>query len=99
MLPTSHCVGSIAKTSKKAGCILSLLVLALFPHDLAAQGLPVETGSHLPVALWFIGAAVLGLVIAYGIMRNRTRTRAEKHITEQATKNNYAEENRERVSH
>jgi uncharacterized integral membrane protein len=64
----------------------------LFPHDLAAQGLPVETGSHLPVALWFIGAAVLGLVIAYGIMRNRT----EKHIT---TKNNYAEENRDCVSH
>ena len=99
MLPISHCEWPIAKTSKKAGFILSLLVLALFPHDLAAQGLPVETGSHLPVALWFIGAAVLGLVIAYGIMRNRTRTRAEKHITEQATKNNYAEENRDRVSH
>jgi hypothetical protein len=76
--------------------ILPQLVLALFSDDLAAQGLPVETGSHLPVALWFIGAAVLGLVIAYGIMRNRTRTRAEKHIT---TKNNYAEENRDCVSH
>jgi len=57
MLPISHCEWPIAKTSKKAGFILSLLVLALFPHDLAAQGLPVETGSHLPVALWFIGAA------------------------------------------
>jgi hypothetical protein len=64
-----------------------------------AQGLPVETGSHLPVALWFIGAAVLGLVLAYGIMRNRSRTRAEKHITDQATKKAYAQENRDRVSH
>ena len=27
----------------------------------------------LPVALWFIGAAVFGLVLAYGIMRNRSR--------------------------
>ena len=57
MLPISHCEWPIAKTSKKAGFILSLLVLALFPHDLAAQGLPVETGSHLPVASRFIGAA------------------------------------------
>jgi hypothetical protein len=99
MLPISHRERLSAVTSKTAVIILPLLVLALFPDDLAAQGLPVETGSHLPVALWFIGAAVLGLVIAYGIMRNRTRTRAEKHITEQATKNNYAEENRDRVSH
>ena len=99
MLPISHCERSFAGTSKTGVIILALLVLALFPDDLAAQGLPAETGSHLPVALWFIGAAVLGLVIAYGIMRNRTRTRAEKHITDQATKNAYAEENRDRVSH
>ena len=52
----------------------------------------METGSYLPVALWFIGAAVLGLVIAYGIMR-------KKHITDQATRYAYAEENRDRVSH
>ena len=91
--------GRLAVTSKAAVIILPLLFLALFPDDLAAQGLPVETGSHIPVAIWFIGAAVLGLVLAYGIMRNRSRTRAEKHITDQATKNNYAEENRDRVSH
>ena len=97
MLPISN-RGRLAVTSKAAVIILPLLFLA-FPDDLAAQGLPVETGSHIPVALWFIGAAVLGLVLAYGIMRNRTRTRAEKHITDQATKNNYAEENRDRVSH
>jgi hypothetical protein len=99
MLPISHCERSFAGTSKAAVIILALVVLALFPADLAAQGLPVETGYHFPVALWFIGAAVLGLAIAYGIMRNRSRTRAEKHITDQATKNAYAEENRDRVSH
>jgi hypothetical protein len=77
--------------------MLALLVFVLFPGDLAAQGLPTETGSHLPVALWFIGAGVLGLVLAYGIFRNRSRTGAEKQITEQATKRRYAEEERDRV--
>ena len=40
---------------------------------------------------------VLGLVMAYGILRNRRRTRAEKQITEQATKSRYAEQERDRV--
>ena len=71
-----------------------LVLLTLFPRDLAAQGQPVETASHMPVALWFIGAAVLGLVLAYGIMRNRRRTRAEKQMTEQATRDQYARDNR-----
>jgi len=35
-------------------------------------------------------------VLAYGIIRNRSRTRAEKQITEQATKSRYAEEERDR---
>ena len=69
MLPISN-RGRLAVTSKAAVIILPLLFLAV-PDDLAAQGLPVETGSHIPVAIWFIGAAVLGLVLAYGIMRNR----------------------------
>jgi hypothetical protein len=69
----------------------------IFPDDLAAQGLPTATGSHFPVALWFVGAGVLGLVLAYGIIRNRSRTRAEKQVTEQATKRRYAEEERDRV--
>jgi len=77
--------------------MLALLVLVLFPNELSAQGLPTETGSHLPVALWFVGAGVLGLVIAYGIVRNRSRTGAERRITEQATKLRYAEEERDRV--
>ena len=74
--------------------IMALFTLLAFPNNLSAQGLPVETGSHLPVALWFIGAGILGLVLAYGIMRNRTRTRADKQRTEQATKDLYAKENR-----
>jgi hypothetical protein len=65
----------------------------LLPASAAAQGLPVDTGSHLPVALWAIGTAILGLALAYGIMRNRTRTNLEKRVTEQATENLYAEEN------
>ena len=71
-----------------------LMLLTFFPGELAAQGQPVETASHVPVALWFIGAGVLALVLAYGIMRNRRRTRAEKAITEQATKDLYARDNR-----
>ena len=64
----------------------------LLPHELAAQGLPVRTGSHVPVWLWFIGSGILGLAIAYGIIRTRNRTRAEKATTEQATKTLYAKE-------
>jgi hypothetical protein len=48
-----------------------------------------------PVALWWVGTLLIGLALAYGIMRNRTRTRAEKDLTERATKKLYAEEARE----
>ncbi|WP_375411291.1 hypothetical protein [uncultured Bradyrhizobium sp.] len=76
---------------------LILVALVLFPVDLAAQGQPVQNGSMLPVAIWGLGAIVLGFVMAYAILRNRNRTRAEKQQTEQATKNLYAEEERDRV--
>jgi hypothetical protein len=85
-------ISSGGRTTAKLAATLA--ALTLFPGELAAQGQPVETASHLPVALWFIGAGVLGLVLAYGIMRNRRRTRAEKQITEQATKDLYAREKR-----
>ena len=49
----------------------------------------------VPVALWWIGAFLLGLTMAYGIMRNRTRTRAEKDLTERATKKLYENEAQE----
>jgi hypothetical protein len=66
------------------------------PTNLPAQGLPVYTGSHVPLYLWFLGSVILGLALAYGILRNRRRSRAERATTEQATKNLYAEEDRER---
>jgi len=71
-----------------AGVLLGTLV-SVPAH---AQGLPVETGSHFPVALWALGAAVLGLVLAYGIAKNRRRTRSEAELTDRATKNLYARE-------
>jgi hypothetical protein len=42
--------------------MLAFPYLLFFPGDVLAQGLPVETGSPIPVAIWFAGAAVLGLV-------------------------------------
>ena len=79
--------------------IVSLAFVAgvLLPHELAAQGLPVRTGSHVPVWLWFIGAGILGLAIAYGIMQNSKRSAAEKATTERATRDLYAKEDRERT--
>ena len=71
---------------------LSTFAFSIAPNNLAAQGLPVETGSHIPVAVWFVGAVILGLAIAYGIMRNRRRTVAERRTTDQATKQLYADE-------
>jgi hypothetical protein len=87
---------SLISSGEHGARLASILALfAFLPSEVAAQGQPVEPGSHLPVAVWFIGAGVLGLVLAYGIMRNRRRTRAEKATTEQATKDLYAQENRD----
>jgi hypothetical protein len=93
----SSWVRSSVGVLKPAAIMLGLLAPVLFSDELAAQGLPTETGSHFPVVLWFVGAGVLGLVLAYGIIRNRRRTGAEKQITERATKSRYAEEERDRV--
>lgn len=76
----------------KLATVLTVGALVLFPADLPAQGQPVQNGPMLPLALWWGGACVLGLVMVYVILRNRSRTRAEKQLTEQATKNLYAEE-------
>jgi hypothetical protein len=97
MVLISSCERPIPRAFKPAAIMLALLVFVLFPDGLAAQGLPTETGSHFPVALWFVGAGVLGLVLAYGIIRNRSRTGAERQITEDATKSRYAEQERDRV--
>jgi hypothetical protein len=76
--------------------LLLMIFLTLSPSQLRAQGLPVDTGSHIPVALWFAGAGILGLVLIYGIWRNRGRTRAQKQMTEQATKELYSGTERDR---
>jgi hypothetical protein len=76
--------------------LIGLAAILVPLQQVAAQGLPVDTGSHIPVALMFIGAAVLGIGMVYGIMRNRQRTPAEKRVTEQATKAQYAAEDREK---
>jgi hypothetical protein len=94
-VPISSCKRMAAAVCTPA--ILTLVALVSFPADLAAQGQPVQNGPMVPLALWWAGAAVLGLVLAYGIVRNRSRTGAEKQVTEQATKNLYAEEERTRV--
>jgi hypothetical protein len=65
---------------------------ALSSNPAFGQGQPVDTGSHLPVALWFAGAWVLGLAIVYGIMRNRKRSQRERERTDQATKELYRAE-------
>jgi len=44
---------SAGQTAAKFTAILMLVTLV--PGELAAQGQPVKTASHLPVALWFIG--------------------------------------------
>ena len=90
IIPSSFCSGRAFGT-----IALALIGSVLSSADLVAQGLPVQNGPTVPIALWWIGAFVLALAIAYGIQRNRSRTRSEKALTEQATKNLYAEEARE----
>jgi hypothetical protein len=85
----------VRRVSRVYAVGLALSVLLSSTQDLLAQGLPVDTGSHIPVAIWFVGAGVLGLVMAYGIFRTRSRTRAEKQLTERATRQLYADEGRE----
>jgi hypothetical protein len=46
--------------------------------------------------LWIVAAGVvaLGVTLAYGILQNRKRTGRERAITEEATKENYRQEER-----
>jgi hypothetical protein len=68
--------------------------ILMIPAPSLAQGLPVNTGPQAPVWVWFAGVVLLGLVMAYAIMRNRKRSRGEKNLTDAATKANYANEDR-----
>jgi hypothetical protein len=91
IIPTNRA----ASRAFKPALALVLVATVLSPANLVAQGLPVQNGPTVAVALWWIGAFLLGASVVYGIMRNRTRTRAEKDLTERATKDLYAEEARE----
>jgi len=48
----------------------------------------------LPLWTWFLGALLLGLALIYGIMRNRRRTPGDRILTNEATRQNYRDENR-----
>jgi cytochrome c-type biogenesis protein CcmH/NrfF len=50
--------------------------------------------STLPLWTWVVGVFVLGAAITYGIFRNRTRSRRERIISNEATKELYRQENR-----
>jgi len=50
--------------------------------------------DQLPLWVWVAGVVVLGLVIAFGIIRSGQRTRREKALTESATKDLYRREDR-----
>ena len=73
---------------------LALLFVSMLLEQADAQGQPVETGSHVPVWLWVIGVGILGIALAYGIIRNSKRSASEKATTERATKDLYANEDR-----
>ena len=88
-------INRMASRAFKPTLALVLIAAALSPTDLVAQGQPVQNGPMVPVALWWIGAFLLGAALVYGIMRNRTRTRAEKDFTERATKDLQAQEARD----
>jgi hypothetical protein len=71
-------------------CVGAAVLWTLFAGNKAlAQGLPVDKGPHWPIGLIFAGTAVLGLVLAYGIMRNRSRTPSKKKLTEDVTASRY----------
>lgn len=93
----ARCVADIKQPKRGLMRILiGLAAILAVSSDAMAQGQPVHTGSQIPVMIWFIGAGILGLAIAYGIMRNRARSRAEKQLTENATKDLYQREDRSR---
>lgn len=53
------------------------------------------SGPSLWLILLTVGVVLLGLAMAYGVMRNRKRTAGERVATEVGTKREYAEEDRD----
>jgi hypothetical protein len=50
--------------------------------------------TTLPLWTWVAGVVLLGLIIAYGIMKTGQRSRQEKTKTNAATKDLYKQEDR-----
>ena len=55
----------------------------------------MESGPTLWLMLLTVGVTALGLVMAFGAMRNGKRTQHERNITEAATKQEYRAESRD----
>lgn len=55
----------------------------------------MESGPTLWLILLTVGVAALGLIMAYGAMRNGQRTKRERMLTEAATKEEYRAESRD----
>lgn len=53
------------------------------------------TGPALWLIVLTIGVALLGGAIAYGIARNRKRSRGERALTEAATRREYERQDRD----
>ena len=53
---------------------------------------PMDATAWNPEWLYGVFIVVLGLAIGYGIMRNRSRTKADKRATERATEARYEQE-------
>ena len=50
--------------------------------------------TTIPVWTWVVGVLILGAAMAYGIMRNRQRSKVEKNVSQSATKKLYEEEDK-----
>lgn len=72
-------------------------IFYIFPPWQVATDAPDKTlhnsTSNLPVALMWIGSAILAIALIYGMRRARHRSKAEKHMTDDGTKRLYREEN------
>lgn len=45
-----------------------------------------------PEWIWGVAIIILGITLAYGVIRSRGRSRAEKKVTDEATLRNYRDE-------
>ncbi|WP_036054607.1 hypothetical protein [Bradyrhizobium sp. URHD0069] len=97
---------NVAQRRKNRGAlfIIAPLVIALAaiwiiydPFRLISNPEPAEGGfTHTPAWLWLIGVGILGLMLTYGISRSRNRSRAEENMTQEATKDLYRREEKDR---